>query len=230
MSCDMQSNLKGCFLMAKNYFEHKTEVKYVDNLLSKSTDWDWYIDYVEENFDIDISIKSSLEFRRVFAEVAPVFQHLIKIHEIIDVLNFHKEWLIDIDQLALFYIGKIDIEKLTTKNDFMRLFALYIFSAKIINEKSDTKYLIYTEIFNNYNVFEIIDTTYFSTERDTIFRLIEQLNIDFGKEKEIFKENVNRIFHRCEKVSEPLLEICNSPNSFSSSNPRKSDTADTWEE
>ena len=184
MPYDTQSDLKGCFLMAKNYFEHKTEVKYVDNLLSKSTDWDWYIDYVEENFDIDISIKNSQEFRRVFAEVAPVFQHLIKIHEIIDVLNFHKEWLIDIDQLALFYIGKIDIEKLTTKNDFMRLFALYIFSAKIINEKSDTKYLIYTEIFNNYNVFEIIDTTYFSTERDIIFRLIEQLNIDFGKEKE----------------------------------------------
>ena len=33
--------------MAKNYFEHEINVKYIDGILCKSTDWSWYIKYIQ---------------------------------------------------------------------------------------------------------------------------------------------------------------------------------------
>ena len=216
--------------MAKNYFEHEIQVKYVDNILSKNTDWDWFINYVEENFDIDLTINDSQEFTKKFVEIKTVLEHISKIHEFIDVLNVHKKWLEEIDQLALFHVGKIDLDKLNLKNDFMRLLALYMLSAKIINEKSDVKYFVYMDIFNSYNMFEIIDTTDFSNERDIIFGLINQLNIDYHKEKDIFKDNLKHIFHYCKNISSQLLEISNSPNAFSFFNSRNSNITNTWEE
>ena len=36
----------------KNYLEHETEVKFYDYVLAQKTDWQWFIDLIEENFGI----------------------------------------------------------------------------------------------------------------------------------------------------------------------------------
>ena len=169
--------------MSKNYFEHETQVKYVENLLSKSANWDWFVDYLEENFEVDCTISNCADFFNVFREVKDVFVHLNKIHEIVDDIKINQGWLKDIDMVSRYYVGLIDYSELVLNNDFIQLLVLYVFSAKIINEKSELKYLIYTDIFNSYNIFEIIDMTDFSYESDIIFQLIDSLKIDFSKEK-----------------------------------------------
>ena len=35
----------------KNYLEHEIEVKFYDYLLSRETDWQWFIDAVEGDFE-----------------------------------------------------------------------------------------------------------------------------------------------------------------------------------
>ena len=37
----------------KYYFEHKEQVKYVDGLLTNNHEWQWIIEYIEENFTLD---------------------------------------------------------------------------------------------------------------------------------------------------------------------------------
>ena len=216
--------------MSKNYFEHEIQVKYVDNLLSKSTDWNWFIDYLEENFEVDFTIANSTDFFNVFSEIKDVFVHLNKIHEIVDDIKINQDWLKDIDMVSRYYVGILEYNKLSFNNDFIQLLVLYVFSAKIINEKSELKYLIYTDIFNSYNIFEIIDMTDFSYESDIIFQLIDSLKIDFSKEKGIFNDNLNTIHHSCGKVSEQLLAVCSNPDAFSFRNSFDMSGVLAWEE
>ncbi len=216
--------------MSKNYFEHEIQVKYVDNLLSKSTDWNWFIDYLEENFEVDFTIANSTDFFNVFSEVKDVFVHLNKIHEIVDDIKINQDWLKDIDMVSRYYVGILEYNKLSFNNDFIQLLVLYVFSAKIINEKSELKYLIYTDIFNSYNIFEIIEMTDFLYESDKILQLINSLKIDFSNENSIFNENLNAIHHPCENISEELLEVCSNPDAFSFRNSFDMSSAIAWEE
>ena len=55
--------------MAKNYFEHEINVKYFDGILCKSTDWSWYIKYIQDNFELDFSVQTNSDFINKFSEV-----------------------------------------------------------------------------------------------------------------------------------------------------------------
>ena len=37
----------------KNYLEHEELVRAMDGCFSRSQDWDWFINTVEHNFDLD---------------------------------------------------------------------------------------------------------------------------------------------------------------------------------
>lgn len=216
--------------MSKNYFDHEIQVKYVENLLSKNTEWDWLIDYIEENFDVDLEISRFEDFNGKFVEIRTVFEHLNRINELVDNLNINKKWLKDINQISQFYLSKISLEELILDNDFLRMLTLFVLSAKIINQSSEAKYYIHKEIFDSYNIFEIIDITDFISESENIISIIEQIELDFAKQRTIFEDNINCVYHSCEKVSDVLLDLCHNPNAFSFNNSFNRDEVSTWEE
>ena len=214
----------------KNYFEHEIKVKYVDGILSKSTDWDWYIKYVQENFEPDFSVHSNYDFLCKFSHIKDLFEHLNRIHELVDLLKIDIEWLKDIDMVSRFYVGKINFDDLILRNDFIRLFILYVLCAKLVNETSETNYLMYMEMFRTYNIFEIIETANFNDELEKIDYIIDQLQIDFSLEKNIFSDNLNHNFHCCEEPGTQILEMCNNANAFSFGNSFDRQSITVWEE
>lgn len=216
--------------MAKNYFEHEINVKYFDGILCKSTDWSWYIKYIQDNFELDFSVQTNSDFINKFSGAKRILEHFNKIHETVDSLEIEAEWLKDIDMISLFYVGKIDFESLILNNDYIRLLALYVLCAKIINETADVQYLLYMEIFRTYNIFEIIETELFEEEQEKIDYIIQQLQLDFSVEKNIYLDNIKHIFHYCDKPSDQLLLLCNNADSFSFNNSFDTKNVNVWEE
>ena len=39
--------------MKKNYIEHEVKVKLMDSILNNDRDYQWFLDYLENNFDYD---------------------------------------------------------------------------------------------------------------------------------------------------------------------------------
>ena len=93
----------------KKYIEHETKVKYVDGLLSKSQDWEWFLDYLTANFEYNIPINSYEEFKAGFAEISEVFECLIKINKIFD-LEIENSDIVQLNDIAKFYLNKIKYE------------------------------------------------------------------------------------------------------------------------
>ena len=170
--------------MKSAYFDHETEVKYTENVLNKSRDWSWLIEYIEENFEFDFEIDAVSKFYPLFSKIEQLFNYLKSINELADEVNISCQWLIDINQMVLFSLGKRELKELDLKNDFLRLLALYILSAKLANEKSLLKYLIYSEIFQFDNIFNLLCVDGFIEEKDTIEAIINSLDLDFSFEKE----------------------------------------------
>ena len=69
-----------------NYLDHKTEVKYVDGLLAYSQEWQWLINEIENNFQIN-KIGSWEQYLIESQHIKGIFKYFVKILEICD-----KEW------------------------------------------------------------------------------------------------------------------------------------------
>lgn len=212
----------------KNYFEHEIQSKYVEGILNKNIEWNWIIEYIENEFDGEFNVDSFQKFRTSYGKIHEVLMHLIKINEITTDLAISKEWLKDIDMLSKYYLNKLEFNELHINNNFVRLCVTFMYCAKIINEKSTQKYIIYTQLFEEYNIYEIIDVDDF--DDDNLIKLINEMPFDFSKEKEIYEENIKKSFHKCEKINQRILELCDDFNSFSFRNTIELTDNSTWEE
>lgn len=144
----------------KNYIEREIKIKYIEGLLNKSKEWQWYINYLEEKFEVNFSMNSFSDFKSIFIEVKEVFESLIKINEIVESdLIISKDWLDSINQLSLYYIGIKDAAEIVLKDDFENTLYLLIYLAKIANESisADFKFLIYPDIIEQNNIYKIVD-------------------------------------------------------------------------
>lgn len=125
-----------------SFFEHEQEVRYMDGILAKSKDWDWLIEYIEDNFTVDCEMKQFDDFNTIFADIADVFRYFNAINEYMDdELKINKQWVRSINELSLYYVGKKNYQELNLDNDFLKVFELFIFLAKLNNEKTNKNIL-----------------------------------------------------------------------------------------
>lgn len=178
-----------------NYYEHKTRVKAIENILSRSQEWNWFFSYTEERFKPNININSFQEALDVFSEVHEIFELLCKIREITDrEYLISKDWLKELDQLALYYTSKININLVSVNSDFSKILLTNIYSGKIYNQISNNKFYLYSEIFKRRNIYLLFDINLFADEEESIVKLLDDVGIDLSAEKSIFEDNVNRVY------------------------------------
>ena len=134
----------------RNYLEHEEEVKYVDGILSKSQEWQWFIDCVEDNFDLN-DIHSYSEFNNKNHPLSRILSNFVKIIEVCD-----KEWIFrtvvlnDIFQIARYSIGAIDTNEcqLSVTSNIGRILFVAVWLTKLENADNKTSYVIDTRFFN----------------------------------------------------------------------------------
>ena len=178
------------------YFEHDLSVKIMDNILAKSEEWDWFIDYIETQ-DIDFSISSFDDFFRLKIEIDDLFLYFIKIREYYsENLEIHTQWLLDLDSLSLFYTGYLTLSEVCCSNDFFKIFKLLIFCGKIYNVGKPEKNIIYQDVFMLKNIFQLENLKEFYDEKETIYQLIADISINLDEPKNIFISNINRVYYQ----------------------------------
>ena len=213
-----------------NYFEHEQRVKYIDGVLSRSQDWEWLINYIEENFSVELTVNSFNDFKKVFSKIKDIFNYFISINQFVNKeLRINQEWLEKIYEFSLYYIGKIQYEQLQLNNDFEKVFELLIYLAKLNNETSDQKLMLYYTIIEQKNLYKIRDISAFIREETDIINRIQAVSFDTSKELDIFKSNINQEFADCSEVLKQKRSDLVSVNCFSFQ--RLDDVkAETWEE
>lgn len=213
-----------------NYFEHEQKVKYIDGILAKSQDWDWLIEYIENNFEIDFSMNSFDSFRSIYFEIDDIFGYFNSINEYINnELDINEQWLYSIYELSLYYVGRKNYNDLNLSNDFLKVFELLIYLAKLFNETNERKYIIFDEILKYRNLYKLIDISNFVREETEIINRLKSITIDTSKEITILKSNINKEFFNCTTVLSEKHNVILYANCFSYQHIKDS-TYNTWEE
>ena len=136
----------------KKYFEHKIKVKYLDALFTKSEEWDWFVKYIVENFDLSFDITSYGDYKASIHEIKSVFDYLIRINEYCNLIVDDPS-LSQLNNIAKFYLNKLDYKDLNLVNDFYKLLTIQVIAVKIKNQlnNNELRYLIYPDIFSVVN-------------------------------------------------------------------------------
>ena len=110
-----------------NQIERNIREMYIENLLKNSQDWDWYINYLEENFDINFEVNSLDDFKKCYVDISEAFDSLLRINRSLEKeLSINKPWLKTLNDISLFYLGKIDYSAIVLNDAFFKTLVLAI--------------------------------------------------------------------------------------------------------
>ena len=217
----------------KNYLEHETEVKFIDGILSKNQEWQWFIDCIESDFELT-DINNYDEFKIKNTPLRRILGNFIKIIEISD-----KDWMFtysvlrDLFEIARFITGILSIDecKKNTVTNMGKVLLAIVWLTKIENSDNNTDYIVDMRFLSQNNFFQAIEMSSFSAEEDEIMEYIDLIDIaGFERAKKCIKDNLLRVPYGVtdgflEKYRDNLL----SANAFNYQNVQRDDFL-TWQE
>ncbi len=179
-----------------NYLKHNIKVKYVDGLLARGQEWQWFIEYIEKNYDMS-DINTWNEYLSKSCAIRDVYSYFVKIIEICD-----KEWIIEtkvlkeIITVSKYYLGIVDADYciISLKSNIGRLLFLSIWLTKLENKDNQTTYLADMRLFEYRNLWEIINFDSMEIICDKIETYFLSLDIDgISVPQNCVFDNINKI-------------------------------------
>lgn len=163
-----------------NYLEHETKVKYNDNLLAKSQEWQWFIDKLQENFEIS-DIKSWGEFCSNRVPTCDVLSYYIKILNVCD-----KDWVFtkkefgEIWLIARYCVGNIPIQNCLDQITYSccRILLWCVWITKLQNLDNNGNGILDMRILFQKNFFELATLDMIAADKDAIVDYIRNTNVD----------------------------------------------------
>lgn len=178
----------------KNYFEQDIKVKCIDGILSKLQDWQWLVDYIENNFDLS-DITDWKDFEDKLSSVNDIliyFNHITNIKH--KKITFNKNLLQDIYYLSEYLMGNIskrDVQQVVL-NNFSKILFLIIWITKLENQDNSCNYLVDKSIFKMRNLGELIKINSILLHKNEIIKYINNIKIkDICKIKNCILDNLN---------------------------------------
>jgi hypothetical protein len=180
--------------MKKNYIEHEVKVKLMDSILSNDKDYQWFIDYLETNFDID-DVDSWESFESRYLSFSKVFDYISKIQK-----NKNEEiktnivLLKDIILISKFNLDLITWSQLSNKvqSNFGKILAVALYITKLMSLKNQLKDEINFGIFSIKNFWQAYNLDEVIERKEFIYDYLESISIkNFDREKEIISSNLN---------------------------------------
>lgn len=183
-----------------SYYEHEIKVKIIDGVLSHSQEWDWFIEYTEERFDPNTEVRFFDDALLVYRELHPIFDFLCHIRKITDKqFNIKTNWLKDLDQLALFYVGTLTLDDVVVDLEFSKIQLILIYCGKIYGQISGNKRYFYAEIFKIRNLHLLFNVDLFADEKETIERLFNNTSVDTRDAYNCYESNIKKEFYPAKK-------------------------------
>lgn len=180
----------------KNYLEHEDKVKYIDGLLARSQDWQWFIDLLQETFDIH-DVASWAEYESNIKPTRDVLSYFVKVQEVSEVSwKLSKTEFAELWAIARFYSGALGFEEcrsmMTTNLGKLMLFCIWITKLENAGLQSNAKYIYDTRILNQKNYFQLIKLDPFLTVEDALFEYAASITIsDFSEPLSCLRDNLS---------------------------------------
>ena len=217
----------------KNYLDHEIHVKIVDGILEHSQDWQWFINYVEENFELS-DIKTFSEFQSRSIPLTRVLSYFLKIIEICDLdFQFESMLLKDMYFISKYHIGAIERVDCSKRivTEFSKILFLLVWLTKLQNSGNNLKYIIDNRFLTQRNYHQAINMEDFDYDKEEIILYIEEIKFpDFEEFRHNIEDNLNRVVYEYsigffEKYGTNLLSVnCFNYQSF------ERDSSLTWQE
>lgn len=203
----------------KNYFEHEVKVKIQESLLSKSSDWQWLINYIQDNFELD-DIYDMDSYEKRYSSLSDVYNYFIRITDYIDLaFKISNKLLFDIYVIAQFFNSKKNIAEVKNnlKSIFGRILFIFAYITKLENKDNNTSYIMDKRIYRTKNFWEMINFNNISLYSDDIKGLISEITIhDFDAIRKCITDNLEKVYYPkntefIEKYKDTFLDV----NAFS---------------
>lgn len=217
----------------KNYFEHEVKVRYVEALLLKQKDWNWFIKHIEENFEL-MDISTWDQFLDKKRHLQAVYICFVKISELDNVeIHTESELLLDMFDIALFYNGKRKRESIenSLRTNYGKVLHLIIWITKLLNIDNGTTYVSDLRYILQYNYWEIIKQDDFLLEAELVKEYADGLEIEsFDEVIKCLHDNINMVMHPVRpEFLEKYKSMLVSSNVFSYQSYERMENM-TWEE
>ena len=216
----------------KNYLEHDDKVRFVEALLSKSQDWRWFIELIEETYEInEITTYGGFE-----KEKSNIFELIQKFYDILTVCYvFFKSdttFILELQYLSRFRKGIISEEDClkNINSNWGKIVYLYILVTKLIVNYNG-EMIIDTRIGTQKNFFQLIKFDELMLNRDEIKLFINDLELEnSNKWKNCFIDNIDeKFFASSQKFLEENKSKFQNVNAFNFQRTEKRDFL-TWQE
>ena len=179
-----------------NYLEHEIEVKFVDGLLAHSQEWQWFVEQIEQNYEIK-AVNSWDEFCNNNYAVREVLRFFVKVLQVCK-----KDWVFsktefkEIWTIAKYYTGIETVQKCIAEISVVhcKVMFLCVWVAKLKNENNDSKYLFDTNVFTQRNYYKLVNLDSLIMHEKQILSYAQSIKLE-GIELPIkcFCDNINEV-------------------------------------
>ncbi|MCB4926900.1 hypothetical protein LGW02_06220 [Streptococcus mutans] len=177
-----------------NYIEHEVKVQLMDCILENNQDYQWFVDYVENNFDLD-DISSWSEFNDKFWRLRDVYLNFIKIFNLKPNSILTKtDLLADLLKISQFFIGKLNWQQCSQEvtTNFGKILVIVVFTTKLENAANNTNDEISFDLYHYKNYFQIKNLESITENKQSILKILNSINLEnFDFFKENFLDNAN---------------------------------------
>ena len=182
----------------KNYLDHEIHVKFVDGILKHSQNWQWFIEYIEDNYNL-LDISSYIEYQNRSNSLIRILSNFINILEICDFnFQFRTILLQEIYEISKYYVGATERENCAKKvsSEFSKILFLSVWLTKLQNSGNNSKYIIDNRFMNQRNFHQALNMQEFDYDKDEIILYLEKIKLtDFERIKRNIEDNLNRVVY-----------------------------------
>lgn len=217
----------------KNYLDHEIHVKFVEGILEQSQSWQWFIEYIEDNYNLS-DVGSYIEYQNRSNSLIRILRNFTNILEVCDFnFQFRTILLQEIYEISKYYVGATERENCekNVSSEFSKVLLLSVWLTKLQNSGNKSKYIIDNRFMNQRNFHQALNMQEFDYDKEEIILYLEKIKLkDFGRIKRNIEDNLNRVVYGLsenffEKYGDKLLsENCFNFQSFDR------ETSLTWQE
>ena len=161
-----------------NYLKHEILVRYMDGLFENSTNWDWFIKEIEDNYTLE-DVSTWNDYIGA-THLLSVYSYFVRIVNTVEVeLDAANSMLADIILLSKYYWGKIDQqyckEHLSTL--YGKIALSVIWTTRLENADNGTSYTYNMGLLQQHNYYELINMNMLSLEQENILGYCRELQV-----------------------------------------------------
>ena len=163
----------------KNYLEHEIHVKFVEGILEQSQSWQWFIEYIEDNYYLS-DVGSYNEYKNRSSSLIRIFNNFTSILEICDSnYDFKTVLLQEIYEISKYYVGAIEREDCAKKvsSEFSKILFLSVWLTKLQNSGNNSKHLIDNRFMNQRNFHQTLNMQEFDYDKEEIILYLEKIKL-----------------------------------------------------